>query len=147
VRRLTTLYGAGVGHLLAMVGCFVVASYAGVRLLADDPARTGLWFAGAAVLHDLVLLPLYVAADRLLVLGWRRHPQVHGITWLGYVRFPAAISALLLLVFGPEIFRFDGPYAGDSRLSSAGYLDHWLIVVAALFLLSAGWFAVKLIRR
>ena len=147
MRRLLTRYGAGNGHLLAMAGCFVVAAYAGQRLLSDEPVRTGAWFAGAAVLHDLVLLPLYVAADRALMWVWNRHPQVGGVTWLGYVRFPGAISALLLLIFGPEIFRFDGPYAGDTRLRSSGYLGHWLIVVGVLFAISAGCFAVRLWRR
>ena len=38
-----------------------------MRLLAGDWFGVALWFVGAALLHDLVLLPLYAAADRALV--------------------------------------------------------------------------------
>lgn len=54
-------------QLLLLAGSFALAGYAGVRLLADDWFGVALWFVGAAVVHDLVLLPLYAAADRALV--------------------------------------------------------------------------------
>jgi hypothetical protein len=147
IRRFRTAYGAGPAHLVVMLACGVVAIYAATKLLADRPVGTAVWYAGSAVLHDLLVLPVYVLADSALVALWRRHPTLRGRGWLGHVRFPAAISVLLLVVFSPEIFRYDGPYYGDSNLSSGSYLDHWLIVVAVLCALSALTLAVRLVRR
>lgn len=44
-------------QLLLSACSFALAAYAGVRLLADDWFGVALWFVGAALLHDLVLLP------------------------------------------------------------------------------------------
>lgn len=54
-------------QLLLLACSFTLAGYAGVRLLADDWFGVALWFVGLAVVHDLVLAPLYAAADRALV--------------------------------------------------------------------------------
>ena len=48
-------------QLLLLVCSFALAGYAGVRLLEGDWFGVALWFVGAALLHDLVLLPLYAA--------------------------------------------------------------------------------------
>ena len=69
-------------QILLLACSFALAGYAGVRLLADDWFGVALWFVGAAVVHDLVLLPLYAAADRALVRTAGRHVL--------YVRVPAA---------------------------------------------------------
>ncbi|MGW5233925.1 hypothetical protein ACWEQU_16905, partial [Streptomyces nodosus] len=61
--------GGGPLQLLLLVCSFALAAYAGVRLLADDWSGVALWFVGAALLHDLVLLPLYAIADRAVVRG------------------------------------------------------------------------------
>lgn len=147
MRPLQRVYGAGPLHLLGMAGCYLVGVYAAIRLLSDQSLATGGWFLGAAIGHDLVFLPAYLLLDAAVVAVWRRHPTVAGRSWLHHVRWPGAISLLLLLVFGPEIFRFDGPYAGASGLSSAGYLGRWAIVVAVLFGLSAVALLVRLARR
>lgn len=53
-------YGAGPGHAFAMFACFAVVAYVLSRVAAAGIlAGFLLWFLGAAVLHDLVLLPLY----------------------------------------------------------------------------------------
>ena len=67
---------------------FALAGYAGVRLLADDWLAVAVWFVGAALLHDLVLLPLYSAADRAVVRG---PVPSGGSRWAMYVRVPAAL--------------------------------------------------------
>ena len=59
-------------QLLLLSCSFALAAYAGVRLLAGDWLGVALWVVGAAVLHDLVLLPLYAAADRAVVRGFGR---------------------------------------------------------------------------
>ncbi|MBB6474179.1 hypothetical protein BJ992_003610 [Sphaerisporangium rubeum] len=53
-------YGAGPGHAFVMAVCFAVAAYVLSRVAAAGIlAGFLLWFLGAAVLHDVVLLPLY----------------------------------------------------------------------------------------
>lgn len=125
--------------LFVLLGSFVLCGYAGVRLLDGDWLMVALWFVGAAVVHDLVLLPLYAAADRALVKGaGRRRRRVN------YVRVPAALSGLLLLVWFPLITgRVSERYAGVAGLSADGYVVRWLIVTAVLFGGSAVVFAVR----
>ncbi|MFE2377783.1 hypothetical protein [Streptomyces sp. NPDC059398] len=62
--RFSRRYGAHPVHLLVMACCFTVAGYAAVELLRERPVVVAVWFIGAALLHDLVLLPVYSAADR-----------------------------------------------------------------------------------
>ncbi|MEV8593189.1 hypothetical protein [Streptomyces sp. NPDC052012] len=113
-------------HLLLLLCSFALCGYAGVRLLDGDWFMIALWFVGAAVLHDLVLLPLYAAADRALVRSTGR--------WVNHVRVPAALSGLLLLVWFPLITGMVSErYAGVTALSADGYTARWLLVTAALF--------------
>ena len=96
-----------------MLCSFSLAGYAGVRLLEGDTLGVLLWFVGAALLHDLVLLPLYTAADRVVQRLFRhRHrrrtadpsaPVVAG--GINYVRVPAFVALLLLLVWYPLILQ------------------------------------------
>ncbi|MFH8448715.1 hypothetical protein ACH4CD_05695 [Streptomyces fungicidicus] len=125
--------------LLVLLVSFVLCGYAGVRLLDGDWFLVALWFVGAAVIHDLVLLPLYSAADRALVKGaGRRRGRV------GYVRVPAALSGLLLLVWFPLISgRVSERYAGVAGQSADGYAARWLLVTAVLFGGSAVVYAVR----
>lgn len=130
---------------LLLLGCsFALAGYAGVRLLAGDWFQVVLWFVGAAVLHDLVLVPLYAAADRALTgaLGAVRRRE-----WIGYVRVPAALSGLLLLVWFPLISgRVDERYRLATGLSADGFLARWLLITAVLFGGSALLLALR-VRR
>ncbi|GAB7105399.1 hypothetical protein JCM4814A_37130 [Streptomyces phaeofaciens JCM 4814] len=136
----------GPWQLLLLACSFALAGYAGVRLLgaADDRFDVVLWIVGAALLHDLVLLPLYTAADRAVV---------HGLdaaghrTWTGYVRVPAAFSGLLLLVWFPLIAgRVDRRYRLGTGLSPDGFLARWLLITAVLFGGSALLLALRLRR-
>ncbi|QUW92554.1 hypothetical protein KE639_03792 [Streptomyces sp. V17-9] len=118
-------------QILLLCCSFALAGYAGVRLLAGDWFGVALWFVGAALLHDLVLLPLYAAADRAVVrgLGAVRHRA-----WVPYVRVPAAFSGLLLLVWFPLIGgRVDARYRSVAALSAEGFLARWLLITAVLF--------------
>ena len=129
-------------QLLLLACSFALAVYAGVRLLAGDWFGVALWFVGAALIHDLVLLPLYAAADRILVRGTVRRRE-----WTGYVRVPAALSGLLLLVWFPLISgRADQRYASSAGLSADGFLTRWLLLTAALFGGSAVLFLLRLRR-
>lgn len=125
--------------LSVLLCSFVLCAYAGVRLLDGDRVMVALWFVGVAVVHDLVLVPLYAAADRVLVKGAGRRRG-----WINYVRVPAALSGLLLLVWFPLVTgRVSERYAGVAGLSADGYAVRWLIVTAVLFGGSAVVFAVR----
>jgi hypothetical protein len=128
-------------QLLALLASFVVAGYAGIRLLTGSVVGTGVWFIGSAVVHDLVLFPLYAGIDAALVLLLRNQPglgTVAGVRWLNYLRVPAVISGLLLLVWSPLILRVsDGAYHAASGLSAQPFLARWVAVTAVLFGISA----------
>ena len=93
----------------------------------------GVAVVGAALLHDLVLLPLYATLDRTLLrgLGTRRE-------WAGYVRVPAALSALLLLAWFPLISgSVASRYRSATGLPADVFLPRWLLITAVLFGASA----------
>lgn len=127
-------------QLLALLASFVVAGYAAIRLLASKPIGIGAWFVGSAVVHDLVLFPLYAGLDAALVLLLRRHPKlatVGGVPWLNHLRVPAVVCGLLLLVWSPLILRLPTEFSASSGLSEQPFLSHWLAVTLVLFGISA----------
>ncbi len=137
-------------QLLALLASFVVAGYAAVRLLAGDLIGTGAWFVGSAIVHDLVLFPLYAGVDAALVLLLRSHPSwatVAGVRWLNYLRVPVVVSGLLLLVWSPLILRVsNGAYQAASGLSAQPFLPRWLTVTAVLFAISGVILVVRAMR-
>ncbi|WP_239072125.1 hypothetical protein [Streptomyces bauhiniae] len=114
-------------QLLLLVCSFALVAYAGVRLLKDDWLGVVLWFVGAALLHDLVLVPLYSALDRALRAGTAAR-------WTLYVRVPAVLSGLALLVWCPLILGLSaGTYRSATGLDADVFLLRWLLITAALF--------------
>lgn len=141
------LYGAAPWHLLALLGCFLLTAYAVSRLL-EDPAllRIAVWFVGAAVVWDLVLGPAFALADRALR-GATSKARPAGVRLLSYLRVPAALSTLLLLVFLPSILqRSGGVYAAKTGLSQDPYLERWLAVSSVLFAVSAALYGLAVLR-
>ncbi len=131
------LYGAGPLHLLVLLGSFALAAAAALRV-ADDPLRLRYlaWFLGVVLVHDLLLLPLYVGLDRSMLRPLRAS---------NHVRVPLLLSGLLLLMFAPVVFQRSEPaYGAASGLDQDPYLARWLLVSGLLFLGSA---AVYLLRR
>ena len=130
-------YGASPLHLLAHLAVLPLVAWA-LLLLADRPdgVRILVWLALSAVVHDRVLMPFYGLLDRA---GRRAAgPAVN------YVRAPALLSGLLLLVFFPVISGKGEPsFTRASGLAYDGYLARWLLITAALFALSG---AVYLLR-
>jgi hypothetical protein len=151
--RFRRLYGADPLHLLALLASFTVSAAAIVRWFdfsGPDTIRVLVWFAGAIVAHDLVLLPFYSLLDRI-AFGRRdrggaapAHPG-----GIAYVRVPALLSGLLLLVFYPEIFRL----GADTFHTASGqnqniYLARWLLASGAMFAASAiAWASANARRR
>jgi Kef-type K+ transport system membrane component KefB len=132
------LYGASPLHLAAHVAVFGVSAYALAQILQGGMIENFLiWFAGAALLHDLVFLPLYAALDGLATRVNR--------SAVNYLRVPALISGLLLLVYFPLILvRADGNYLRSTGHHVEHYTRNWLLITAALFAASG---VVYLARR
>jgi hypothetical protein len=104
--------------------------------VAPQPLNLALWLALGAVAVDLLLLPLYSGADALI----RRLPA----PLINHVRFPVAISAVLLLVWFPLILqRRPSGYVNALGREPPDYLGRWLAVTAGLFVLSALVLAVR----
>lgn len=148
-RRLRRWYGEGLLHLLLMLASFALAGYAAVRLTSGDWLAVVLWFVGAALLHDLVLVPLYSLADRALRAGpgaWAGAVTGRRRGGTLFVRVPALLSGLLLLVWFPLITRQVGHYSSYTGLPAGVFLSRWLLITAALFALSALWLLVRALR-
>ena len=146
-------YGASPLHLLLVVCSFAVTLYAGVRLLQGDTIGVIVWFVGAALLHDLVFLPLYTVTDRLVqrLLRHRRRdgedpgPVVAG--GINYLRVPAFVALLLLLVWYPLILRRVPEFTLYTALPSGVFWGRWLLITATLFAASAVCLLVALWRH
>lgn len=147
-----------------MACCFALAGYAAVQLLTGRTLAVALWFVGAALLHDLLLLPVYTGADRgaQALLEARTSPVVPDATRtphgngkrrpaapsvLNYVRVPTFLSGLLLLVWFPLILNLSRPYPGAAGLTETPYLGRWLLITAALYAAAAALLAPRLLHR
>lgn len=145
MRRFMSWYGAGPLNLLTMVACFALAGYAAAELLPNNAIGIPVWFIGAVIGHDLLLMPLYTLADRSAAAVLRhRRPAPAAQPWVNYLRVPAALSGMLLLIWFPLIFRLPRRFPDTTTLSLDPYLWHWLGVTGALFLLSAVALALRL---
>ena len=131
-------YGASPLHLLAHLAALALAAWGLLQTLQLGGAdRIVLWLVGAVVLHDLVLWPAYTALDRL---ARRGRPAA----WANYVRIPVGISALLLLVFFPVICgKGEAAYTRVSGVAWEGYAERWLLVSAALFVVSGALYVAR----
>jgi hypothetical protein len=136
------LYGTGPLHLLAHVVLLPLCVWGVVQVFRVSSAKAdpgiAVWLAGAVIFHDLLVLPLYSGLDR----AGRR--VMRGAR-VNYVRIPAALSLLMLVVFWGTIGRRgEGAYHRVSGRSFEGYALRWLLVTAALF---AGSWLLYLARR
>lgn len=145
--RFRRYYGDQPLHLLSLLACFSLSGYAARELVNNHVLAVAVWFVGAAVGHDLLLFPLYALVDRSL-LRLAHRPRALPVTapWLNYVRFPAAVSGLLFLVFAPSILRLSGLYQTATTLSPDRFVWNWLAITGALFLVSAVAYALRLRR-
>jgi hypothetical protein len=147
VRGFLRWYGAGPLHLLTMVACFALAGFAVAKLLPVNFVGIPVWLVGAVIGHDLILMPLYSLADRSATAVLRhRRAQLPAVPSINYLRVPAGLSGLLLLIWFPLIFRLPKGFQATTTLSLDPYLWHWLAVTGALFLLSAAALALRMGR-
>jgi hypothetical protein len=131
-------YGANPLHLLAHLALLPLCAWALIEMLGARAAdNIALWLVASVVVVDLVVLPLYSAAD------WAGRTALRGA--VNYVRVPVALSVLMLVVFWGTIGeRGEGAYRAVSGLEYEGYATRWLLVSAALF---AGSALLYLLRR
>ncbi len=151
-QRFRVLYGAGPLHVIALLASFAIAAAAVVGWFQrpGDVVGVLIWFAAAIVIHDLVLMPLYSLLDRIALdplrrLERRRSTAVaHLVSPTPYLRIPALLSGLLLIVFLPVIFGL-GQQAelAASGIVERGYLARWLLATGIMFALSGAVYAVK----
>jgi hypothetical protein len=167
VRWLRRHYGAGPLHLLGLLVCFAVAAYAVTRVLGESGwVSVGQWWVASLIFHDLIAWPIYAAADRLLVRAQRTHSRPRGegigdlgaslekgggrepplVPWANHVRFPVVISAVLLGMFSPLIFRLSNAlYSSTTGFNENAYFTNWLAVTGILFAGSAATYALRLV--
>jgi hypothetical protein len=134
-------YGASPIHLLAHLVLLPLIAWALLTVLdLAAAANVVVWLVAAVILHDLVLLPAYSALDRA------SRAALGGA--VNYVRVPAGLSLLLLLVFWSTI-RGKGArnFHRVSGLVWDGYALRWMLVTAALFAVSAALYLVRGRRR
>jgi hypothetical protein len=124
--------------LLAYLTLLPLCAWALLEMLDSAAAqRIAIWLVACVVLHDMVLFPLYSGADR----GLRR--LAGGA--VNYLRVPAGLSVLLLVVFWGTISGAgERAYRATSGQTFDGYATRWLLLTAALF---AGSAAIYLVRR
>ena len=139
-------YGARPGHLALLLACFALAGYAASFLLGDPALLTVLvWFVGAAVVHDLVLFPLYATADRLLTAALPRLPRLR-VPIVNHIRVPALGTGLTLLMFLPGIIRQGAvTHLAATGLDQQPYLGRWLLLTAGLFVASGLVYGARLL--
>ncbi len=125
------------GHLLAIAVAAWALSHMFDARFAPYPLNLALWLVGGALLHDLVLLPAYSAADAAA-------RRVLPADVLNHVRVPAAVSGIVLLVYFPLILdRQPRNFERALGYAPPDYLARWLWFTAALFATSAVLFAVR----
>jgi hypothetical protein len=152
---LRRLYGSHPLHLMGHLVMFFVAGWAINQILRGGHAINWLaWFLGAALLHDLVLLPLYSLLDRGLERGTlrgtrgARGPGEVSRSPINYIRVPASIAGILLLVYFPVILGYSGThYRDDTGHALTGSTRNWLLVSAGLFICSGLVYLVRVMRR
>jgi hypothetical protein len=134
---MTARYGASPLHLLAHLIALPLVAFALLQIAErGDAARILIWLALSAVVHDLLLLPFYGLLDRL-----ERRAAGRAVN---FVRVPALLSGLLLLVYFPAISgKGEGAFHGVSGLDYDGYLARWLLITAALFAVSGAVYGLR----
>ncbi|MEV4010728.1 hypothetical protein AB0J35_09525 [Nonomuraea angiospora] len=141
-------YGAPLWHLLVLVACFMVAGYVATRVVAAGIWMGFVaWFVAAIILHDLVLFPLYSAADtaaQAMAGRVARPRRTRRLAAINHLRVPAMLSGLLLLVWFPLILGgAERNYRWAVGLSTSPYLVRWLLITLVLFGVSGLLYAVR----
>lgn len=143
-------YGASPLHLLAHLAGFAIVAFALDRIFSGGDAKVLIiWYLGFAIAHDLVFVPAYTGLDRLFRAAIARAPlrARTGVPVINYVRAPAVISGVLLIIYLPLISRRNEAWYFDlSGHYLAHYALNWLLITAVLFLGSGLIYAARVVR-
>ncbi len=144
-------YGARPLHLIAVVAGLLLCGYGLLRIdNLDNSVRIFLWIGACALLHDLVALPFYSVLLRIarIPAGAAFKSRAMAVRAYNYIRVPVGLSLLLLVVYFPLIFRMaPDEYTATTGRSVDTYLGRWLLLSAAIFLVSGVAYAISLRRR
>jgi hypothetical protein len=155
--RFAAFYGSNPLHLLGTIAAWALAGYV-VTLLGPQALwnhkvwwqSIAVWFLAAIIAHDLVLFPLYALADRsftgaLAAVRGRWTGPSPWVSPLNYLRVPTMAAGLSLLLFFPGIIQQGQfSYVAATGQNQQPFLGRWLLLVAALYGLSALAYAVRL---
>ena len=138
--QLRRAYGASGVHLAVHLAAVAIIAYALAQALAGRGAReVVVWFIAGALLHDLVLLPAYSAADRAAQRLARGGPPA-----INHIRIPAVVSGVLLLVYFPLILaKAPGNVERATGHRPADYGLRWAAITATLFAVSGLVYALR----
>jgi hypothetical protein len=152
--RFGAIYGSRPLHLLTMLSGFALLGYV---LATFKPATLwnsgtwwqsiAVWLAAAVIAHDLLLFPLYALGDRMLSarIARRIAPGRPKVSARNHVRVPALGAGLTLLIFLPGIIQQGAPtYQAATGQTQQPFLGRWLLLTAAMFAVSAIWYATRL---
>ena len=157
IARFSAFYGSNPLHLLGTIAAWALAGYVvavlGPQALWNPKVwwqSIGVWFLAAVVAHDLVLFPLYALADRSFtgafaaVRGRWTGPSPQ-VSPLNYLRVPTLAAGLSLLLFFPGIVQQgQSSYVAATGQNQQPLFGRWLLLVAALYGLSALTYAGRL---
>ena len=141
------VYGESPLHLLGQLVAFAIAAYAFTQIVdvaSTDNLSLLIWFVAGALLHDLIFVPIYLVLDLIARLGLQDH-ALRRVRVINHVRFPVAISGVMLLTLFPLILgRGEGNFERTAGEQQPDYLARWLLVTAIVFAASAIAYAVRL---
>ena len=160
IARFTAFYGSNPLHLLVTITAWALAGYVVIELGPNAMWNTkvwwqsiAVWFLAAVIAHDLMLFPLYALADRSVTAAlaavrgrWRGPAQrSRWVSPLNYLRVPTLGTGLSLLLFFPGIIRQgEFSYSAATGQNQQPFFGRWLLLVAALYGLSALAYAARL---
>lgn len=144
IARLRGVYGEGSLHLLGHLAFFALTAYVVVQLADARSAFTILlWVVGAALIHDLVFLPVYAIVDRTT----RRAIPRLSVPIVNHVRFVVVVTGALFVVWFPTFLgKANDNIARNAGIEPGHYLRNWLMVTAGLAALSAIAYGVRVVR-
>jgi hypothetical protein len=124
-RRLRQVYGAGPLHLLALIASLLIAGAAVAGWFHNQGSITErilIWFIGAIVGHDLVLLPLYSVLDRVASSASRRPLAAPAAASAAPAAAPAAALAAPAAALAAPAAAPAAPAAASVPVRSPGWV-------------------------